>query len=104
MMARPRGRWKQGWAEVRVAYGAIPNVNTDRGGFCPVYWTKVTEPDGSTSRAHQHGHTFCRGYDREDACRIARTDAHEAASRYAGDWDIRITERCASGSKRKPRR
>lgn len=86
-MARPEG-------QVRIAYGAVRNTNTYRGGFCPVYW----------NNGRQHGNTFCRGFDRDEACRRARVDAREEVGRYAGDWDIRFTDSCASGSKKRKKR
>ena len=79
-MTRPDG-------EIRIAYGGIRNTNTHRGGFCPVVW----------KNGRQSGHTYCSGYDLDDACRRARVDALELKARYAGDWDIRLTDRCARG-------
>lgn len=89
MMPRRRIQLRGPDDQIRIAYGAIPNVNTHRGGFCPVYW----------NNRRQHGNTYCVGYDRDVACRIARADAREEIGRYAGDWDIRFTDRCASGKK-----
>lgn len=85
-MARPEG-------QIRIAYGAVPNTNTHRGGWCPVYW----------QNGRQHGDTYCRGFDRDEACQRARVDAKSEIAHYAGDWDIRLTERCATGSRRHDR-
>ena len=93
-MARRRIRLGRPDGQVRIAYGAVRNTNTHRGGFCPVFW----------NNGRQHGNTYCRGLDRDQACQQARGAAREEVGRYAGDWDIRFTERCAADSKKSRRR
>lgn len=72
-----RGR---GDEKVVIRYFVIPNPNPERGGFLP-----LIEENGRL-----HGVTYGRGYDREHAEALAVQMAHEKASRYTGDWEIRV--------------
>jgi hypothetical protein len=58
---------------------AIPNQNKISGGFLP-----MLEEDG-----HERGDTWSgHGYAKDEAEAMAEARAHEAASRFVGDWDV----------------
>ncbi len=69
-----RGR---GDEKVVIRYFVIPNTGRD-GGFLPMY-----EQNGRL-------HGEWRGMDRDAAEARAIAMAHEAASKYVGDWTVRV--------------
>jgi hypothetical protein len=76
---RPVDRSKH--TRVDICWYAIPNGNKAAGGFLP-----VIEEDGKL-----RGNTWAgRGYDRAEAEAMAEAKAHEAASRFVGDWNVII--------------
>ncbi len=81
--------------EIRIAYGAVPNSFTYKGGFLPVHWVN----------GKMYGDTRSpRGLDRDAACAIAERRARAEAAQFRGDWDVRITKGCARGRKERSRR
>lgn len=63
---------------VDIRWYAIPNQNKS-GGFLP-----MIEEDGRA-----RGDTWAsRGYDKAEAETIAEENAHKAASRFVGDWNV----------------
>jgi len=73
----------QGHSKILFEYGAIPNAKQNRGGFMPIVW--------ESGRAT--GNTYGRGYDLEDAIKIAYEEAKEDARKFIGDWHILIRPR-----------
>jgi len=69
--------------DIRIRWYAVPNENKTRGGFMPVY-----EKNGRV-----HGHTYGRGYDRDEAETLAKADAEDEASHYVGDWNVSVEKR-----------
>jgi hypothetical protein len=67
---------------VAITWYAIPNENKrdPRGGYLPVY-----ELDGKV-----HGDTYGRGYDKDEAEKLAEARAHKEAERYTGDWNVTV--------------
>jgi hypothetical protein len=66
---------------VDIRWYAIPNGNKTAGGFLP-----VIEEDGKV-----RGDTWAgRGYDKGEAEAMAEARAHEAASRFIGDWNVTV--------------
>ena len=66
---------------VDIRWYAIPNGNKVSGGFLP-----VIEEDGKV-----RGDTWSgRGYDKAEAEARAEAKAHEAASRFTGDWNVTV--------------
>jgi hypothetical protein len=64
---------------VDIRWYAIPNGNKAAGGFLP-----VIEEGGKV-----RGDTWSgRGYDKVEAETMAEARAHEAASRFTGDWNV----------------
>lgn len=64
---------------VELRWYAIPNQNKRASGFLP-----MIEEDGK-----MRGDTWAsRGYDKVQAETMAEEQAHEAASRFSGDWNI----------------
>jgi len=64
---------------VNIRWYAIPNQNKTSGGFLP-----MIEEDGK-----ERGDTWRgRGYSKAEAESMAEAEAHEAASRFVGDWDV----------------
>jgi hypothetical protein len=64
---------------VDIRWYAIPNGNKAAGGFLP-----VIEEDGKVRGDTWSGH----GYDKAEAETMAEARAHEAASRFVGDWNV----------------
>jgi hypothetical protein len=65
---------------IRIHYFAVPNENTKRGGWMPVY-----EINGKL-----HGDTYGKGFDQDEALERAEERASEEAKRYRGDWDVTV--------------
>lgn len=66
---------------VDIRWYAIPNENKASGGFLP-----VIEEDGKV-----RGDTWSgRGYGKAEAEAMAEAKAHEAASRFTGDWNVTV--------------
>lgn len=64
---------------VDIRWYAIPNANKAAGGFLP-----VIEEGGKV-----RGDTWSgRGYAKTEAESMAEAKAHEAASRFTGDWNV----------------
>lgn len=64
---------------VDIRWYAIPNENKKSGGYLP-----VIEEDGKV-----RGNTWAsRGYEKAEAEAMAEAKAHDAASRFTGDWNI----------------
>lgn len=64
---------------VEIRWYAIPNQNKASDGFLP-----MIEEDGRA-----RGDTWSnRAYDKAEAEAIAKEKAHEAASRFVGDWNV----------------
>jgi hypothetical protein len=73
------GTRRSGHTRVDIRWYAIPNQNATSGGFLP-----MIEEDGK-----KRGSTWSdRGYAKAEAESMAEARAHEAASRFVGDWDI----------------
>jgi hypothetical protein len=73
---------------VDIRWGAIPNQNKVSGGFLP-----MIEEDGKA-----RGDTWSgRGYDKAEAEAMAEEQAHEAASRFVGDWNVHVTKGLSGG-------
>lgn len=70
---------------VVICWYAIPNANQHRGGFMPVY----------DLNGQRHGHAYGRGYDLDEALKIAEADARDEAAHYVGDWDISVAAKGA---------
>lgn len=66
--------------KIVIRFFAIPNTNTTRGGWMPVY-----EENG-----RMRGHSYGTGYGKADAELLAQSAALEAASRYIGDWSVTV--------------
>lgn len=64
---------------VDIRWYAIPNGNKASGGFLP-----VIEEDGKIRGNTWAGH----GYGKAEAEEMAEARAHEAASRFVGDWNV----------------
>lgn len=74
-----RGIDRSKHTRVNIRWYAIPNGNKVAGGFLP-----VIEEDGKV-----RGDTWSgRGYDKVEAEALAEAKAHEAASRFVGDWNV----------------
>lgn len=70
-------------SHVDIRWYAIPNQNKVSGGFLP-----MIEEDGK-----ERGDTWsARGYDKAEAEAMAEEEAHEAASRFVGDWNVIVTK------------
>lgn len=67
---------------VHIRYFVVPNNDKRRGGFMPVYRVNRT----------QHGDTYGRGLDRQQALRVAKTEALEEASRFGGDFCVTVKQ------------
>jgi hypothetical protein len=68
---------------VDIRWYAIPNQNKVSGGFLP-----MIEEDGKA-----RGDTWsARGYDKAEAEAMAEEKAHEAASRFVGDWNVVVSK------------
>lgn len=76
--------------KIVIEFGAVPNSDTRRGGFMPAVW----------HNGRQTGDTYGRGYDKEEAIRIAKKEALEEKSRFVGDWSVVVKAR--PGSSRDP--
>ena len=63
---------------IAITYTVIANP---RGGWLPVY----------SVNGHRHGNEWAvHGYDKDEA--LARAEAEETASRFIGDWVVRVEE------------
>lgn len=75
---------------VDIRWYAIPNENKVSGGFLP-----MVEEDG-----RMRGDTwYSRGYSKADAESMAEQKAHDAASRFVGDWNVVVKKGRPSGKK-----
>jgi hypothetical protein len=80
---RQVGMGRSGHTRVDIRWYAIPNQNKVSGGFLP-----MIEEDGKA-----RGDTWAsRGYDKAEAEAMAEEDAHKAASRFVGDWNVVVTK------------
>lgn len=70
---------RSGHAQVDIRWYAIPNQNRISGGFLP-----MLAEDGKERGDTWSGH----GYTKAEAESMAETSAHEAASRFVGDWNV----------------
>lgn len=68
---------------VTILWYAVPNADTKRGGWMPVY-----EHNGKL-----RGNTYGKGYDLETALEMAKADAEDEASHYSGDWDVVVEQK-----------
>jgi hypothetical protein len=73
------GTRRSGHTRVDIRWYAIPNQNKTSGGFLP-----MIEEDGKKRGDTWRG----RGYSKAEAESMAEAEAHEAASRFVGDWDV----------------
>lgn len=74
-----RGIDRSKHTRVDIRWYVIPNGNKSAGGFLP-----VIEEDGKV-----RGDTWSgRGYGKAEAEAMAEEKAHEAASRFTGDWNV----------------
>lgn len=70
-------------ARVDFRWYAVPNENKSAGGFLP-----MIEEDG-----RRRGDTWSgRHYSKAEAEAMAEEKAHEAASRFVGDWNVVVTK------------
>lgn len=78
-LARRIGIDRSKHTHVDIRWYAVPNQNKTSGGFLP-----MLEEDGRT-----RGDTWSsRGYDKAEAEALAEENAHKAASRFVGDWNV----------------
>ena len=72
----------------RIRYFVTPNADKHAGGFCPVYTVNNQRMAYSRTRARKvNGHTFCIGYDKPTAIRMAKAMAYDEAERHYGGDD-----------------
>lgn len=69
--------------EIHIEWGTVPNINKHYGGWMPVIWVN----------GRQHGDTYGRGYDRDEAELRAQAAALDEGARYIGDWKVSIAPR-----------
>lgn len=69
--------------EIHIEWGTVPNAKAYRGGWMPVIWVN----------GRQSGHTYGRGYDRDEAELQAQAHALDESARYIGDWKVSIAPR-----------
>lgn len=74
---------------VTIHWYAVPNTNTRRGGWSPVF----------DLNGKQHGSPYSQGYDLATALEMARAEADEEAGRYVGDWDVIVAKKPGSEGK-----
>ena len=68
---------------VTIYWYAVPNAHTSRGGWMPVY----------DHNGKQRGDTYGKGYDLDDALKMAKANAEDEASHYVGDWDVVVAKK-----------
>ncbi|MBV8284107.1 MAG: hypothetical protein JO175_05605 [Candidatus Eremiobacteraeota bacterium] len=85
----------------RIRYFVAPNENKRAGGFCPLYTFNNQRLAYIRKRAWQtHGNTFCRGYDKATAIKMAKAAAMDEAERHYGGDDCTTVVYSATGSTR----
>lgn len=100
-MAKP-SRWNchPSQPRNRIRYFAAPNENKRAGGFCPLYWVNYQRMAYSPRRSRAvHGHSYCTGYDKERAIRMARAMAQDEAERHYGGGDCTLVTYSARGER-----
>jgi hypothetical protein len=75
--------------EILIAWYAVPNENKAKGGFMPVF-----ENNGKL-----HGNTHGRGYDKDEAEKMAKAMAQDEAAHYSGDWNVVVVQKGESQEK-----
>ena len=69
--------------EIRIEWGTVRMEGERYGGWLPVIWIN----------GRQHGDTWGRGLDLEDAELLAQQAALEESARYVGDWKVTILQK-----------
>ena len=84
----------------RIRYFVAPNTNKRAGGFCPLYRVNNQRMAYSSKRKLQvHGHSFCIGYDKATAIRMAKAMAYDEAERHYGGDDCTTVIYSARGER-----
>lgn len=71
---------------VTIYWYAVPNANTSRGGWMPVY----------DHNGKMRGSSYGKGYDLKTAWEMAKADAEDEAAHYSGDWDVVVAKKPGS--------
>ena len=67
-----------------IEYGVLPNSRLQSGGWLPIVWENDRAMGNTWAR---------RGFDRDDALKMAQIEALEHAARFTGDWFITVRPR-----------
>lgn len=72
----------------RIRYFIARNLNERAGGYCPLYRVNDQRMSYSAKRSrHVHGDTYCVGWDRQTAIKMAKAMAYDEAERHYGGDD-----------------
>ena len=71
----------------RIRYFVAPNADTYRGGWCPLYRVNNQRMAYSSKRSRAvHGNSYCTGWNKATAIKMAKEMAYDEAERhYSGD-------------------
>jgi hypothetical protein len=84
----------------RIRYFVAPNNNKRAGGFCPLYRVNNARMSYSPRRSRQvHGDSYCIGWDKATAIKMAKAMAYDEAERHYGGDDCTTVIYSARGER-----